>query len=382
MGNSDSGFCISTFCAIATAAYVYTVVRQVTEGCYAGCWAIALGTLGCPLYFWGCPGCCGLLLCCSLCLHYVTVGRRVEWLSMHGRAVLVTGCDSGFGHALAKQLSELGVTVFAGVLDASGPGAQRLKQHGSKHLQVLQLDVTDHSQIEQAHRYICAQVGEAGLWGLVNNAGILGYTADGEIQPITAYRRCMDVNFLSAVKMCQVFLPLLRSSRGRIVNISSMAGEVPIPMFSAYGASKAALGVFSSVMRLELAGWGVKVATIQPAGFRTSIFRSSEAGSRYQDELLNGLSSDTREDYGEAYISSVLDSPSKMADQLSDDLSPVVEDMRHALLSVHPKPLYSPGQTAWLFPFLYRLCPTAMSDFIIPRIFKFNDCHPAGLRMN
>ncbi|XP_071760812.2 17-beta-hydroxysteroid dehydrogenase type 2 isoform X2 [Centroberyx gerrardi] len=336
MGNSDSGFCISTFCAIATAAYVYTVVRQVTEGCYAGCWAIALGTLGCPLYFWGCPGCCGLLLCCSLCLHYVTVGRRVEWLSMHGRAVLVTGCDSGFGHALAKLLSELGVTVFAGVLDASGPGAQRLKQHGSKHLQVLQLDVTDHSQIEQAHRYICAQVGEAGLWGLVNNAGILGYTADGEIQPITAYRRCMDVNFLSAVKMCQVFLPLLRSSRGRIVNISSMAG----------------------------------------------IFRSSEAGSRYQDELLNGLSSDTREDYGEAYISSVLDSPSKMADQLSDDLSPVVEDMRHALLSVHPKPLYSPGQTAWLFPFLYRLCPTAMSDFIIPRIFKFNDCHPAGLRMN
>lgn len=64
----------------------------------------------------------------------------------------------------------------------------------------------------------------AGLWGLVNNAGILQCLSDAEFQPITAYRRYMDVNFLGAVKMSQVFLPLLRRARGRLVNMSSMAG--------------------------------------------------------------------------------------------------------------------------------------------------------------
>lgn len=65
----------------------------------------------------------------------------------------------------------------------------------------------------------------AGLWGLVNNAGVLQCPMDAEIQPIATYRLCMDVNFLAAVKMCQVFLPLLRRSGGRIVNVSSMAGR-------------------------------------------------------------------------------------------------------------------------------------------------------------
>lgn len=65
----------------------------------------------------------------------------------------------------------------------------------------------------------------AGLWALVNNAGVLYCPVDAELLPLTTYRRCMEVNFLAAVKMCQVFLPLLRRSRGRIVNVSSMAGR-------------------------------------------------------------------------------------------------------------------------------------------------------------
>uniref|UniRef100_A0A667ZSY6 Hydroxysteroid (17-beta) dehydrogenase 2 n=1 Tax=Myripristis murdjan TaxID=586833 RepID=A0A667ZSY6_9TELE len=288
-------------------------------------------------------------------------------------------CDTGFGHALAKLLSEMGVTVFAGVLDVSGSGAQELRDCESANLHVLQLDVTDHAQIEQAYQYIHTQVREAGLWGLVNNAGILGCVADGEIQPITAFRRCMDVNFLSAVKMCQVFLPLLRRSKGRIVNISSMAGEVSMPMFSAYGASKAALSNFSGVMRMELSKWGIKVSTIQPAGFRTNIFKNSEAWCSYKEEILKGLSSDTRRDYGEAYISSLLGGLSKMANQSSEDLRPVLEDMCHALMSLDPKPLYTPGQTAWIIPFLCRLCPTNIFDIMIMQTFKFIDCHPAAL---
>lgn len=73
-----------------------------------------------------------------------------------------TGCDTGFGHALARRISDLGVTVFAGVLDETSPGAVELKRLESEGLQVLQLDVTDAAQIERAHHYICTQVGEAG----------------------------------------------------------------------------------------------------------------------------------------------------------------------------------------------------------------------------
>lgn len=294
--------------------------------------------------------------------------------------MLITGCDSGFGLALAQQLSDTELTVFAGVLDVNGPGAQQLRERRSENLQVLQLDVTDISQIETAHRYICTQVADTGLWALVNNAGVLYCPVDAELLPLTTYRRCMEVNFLAAVKMCQVFLPLLRRSRGRIVNVSSMAGEVPMPMFAAYGASKAALSVFSKVMRMELSAWGVKVALIQPAGFRTSIFGNSDDVARYRDEILNAASSEAREDYGKAYISSLPSSLSQMSQQSAEDLSPVLDAMRHALLSVHPRPVYTPGQMGWLLPFLHRCCPASVFDAIITSIVKHTNCEPAGLR--
>ncbi|XP_071317948.1 17-beta-hydroxysteroid dehydrogenase type 2 [Trachinotus anak] len=305
--------------------------------------------------------------------------RRNELLPVKSKAVLITGCDSGFGHALAKLLSEMGVKVFAGVLDVNGAGAQRLRERGSENLQVLQLDVTDCSQIETAHQFICTQVRHTGLWGLVNNAGILHCPEDTELQPLSVCRRCMEVNFLAAVNMCQVFLPLLRRSRGCIVNVSSLAGEVPMPMFAAYGASKAALNVFSKVLRVELSVWRVKVAVIQPAAFRTSTFGNSDDIGHYRDEILTALSSEAREDYGEAYISSLSSSLSRMSQQSAEDLSPVVDQMCHALLSVHPRPLYTPGQMGWLLPFLHRHCPTAMFDFIIMTFLRHTECKLTGL---
>ncbi|KAF7664957.1 hypothetical protein LDENG_00159400 [Lucifuga dentata] len=275
----------------------------------------------------------------------------------------------------------MGVKVFAGVLNINGSGAQQLKDQRCENLQVLQLDVTDECQIQEAHRYICTQVGQAGLWGLVNNAGILHCPTDAEIHPITEFKHLMDVNFLSPVRMCQVFLPLLRRSRGRIVNITSMAGEVPMFMFSAYGASKVALSIFSKVMRLELAPWGVKVAIVQPAGFRTNIFGNSESIRRYREEILNGISSEAREDYGEEYISALCSCLSKMEEQSSENLRPVVDDMCHALLSAEPKLQYTPGRLGWLLPFIHHICPTSLFDIIIMKL-KVFDCKPAGLKMN
>lgn len=101
------------------------------------------------------------LLCCSFILICV-MERRSGLLPAGGRAVLITGCDTGFGNALAKRLHDEGVTVFAGVLDVNGDGACQLRDQRSENLHVLQLDVTDGSQIEAVHRYICTQVDHTG----------------------------------------------------------------------------------------------------------------------------------------------------------------------------------------------------------------------------
>ncbi|XP_069573031.1 17-beta-hydroxysteroid dehydrogenase type 2, partial [Brachyistius frenatus] len=363
------------------AVFVLTVgwtLRRVRVGALVGALVTVLvgalvGGVGACWDFTECRHyCSAVLFGCSFTLICVTL-RRETLLQVEDKAVLVTGCDSGFGHALAALLSDDGVKVFAGVLDVNGGGARRLRERRSKNLQVLQLDVTDGSQVEAAHLHIRSQVADTGLWGLVNNAGVLPCPVDAELLPLSACRRCVDVNFLAAVHMCQVFLPLLRRSRGRIVNMSSMGGDVPMPMFGAYGASKAALSVFSRVMRLELAEWGVDVALIQPSGFRTNIFGNKEDVARHRDELLAAVSSEAREDYGEAYISSLPGSLSKMSQQSAEDLSPVVEDMRHALLSARPRPLYTPGAMGWLLPFLHRCCPTVVFDAVIKRLVKYTD---------
>ncbi|XP_074534414.1 17-beta-hydroxysteroid dehydrogenase type 2 [Halichoeres trimaculatus] len=375
----------SCVCAGAAALYVLTLLWRIHSDREAsGTWFGALcgalcGALGASLYYLAPPAPCAVaLLICSFIL--VCVRRRRETLLQGRRAVLVTGCDSGFGLALVQRLSEEGLTVFAGVLDVDGPGAGLLRERGHEDLQVLQLDVTDGAQVETAHRFISAQVEHTGLWGLVNNAGVLQCPTDAELQPVSWFRRSVEVNFLSAVRMSQLFLPLLRKSRGRLVNVSSMAGEVPMPMFSSYGASKAALSVFSRVLRMELSPWGVHVALIQPAGFRTKIFGGREDLPLNRDHILSALSSEAREDYGTAYVSSLLDLPSKMSQMSPEDLTPVVEDMVHALLSVHPRPLYTPGRMAWLLPFLHRCCPTAVFEPLVWRLFNMVDCRPAGLK--
>ncbi|KAK8393047.1 hypothetical protein O3P69_013235 [Scylla paramamosain] len=94
-------------------------------------------------------------------------------VSPQGKSVVVTGCDSGFGHALALHLHKLGFRVFAGCLDANGEGAASLKRHGSNRLVVLQMDVTNQEQLVKAAQEVKKQLpGEEGLWGLVNNAGL------------------------------------------------------------------------------------------------------------------------------------------------------------------------------------------------------------------
>lgn len=322
----------------------------------AFCYSLLPAGLGLSVFFVACV------------FYYIALPVR-RMLPAAGRSVLVTGCDSGLGHALAKHLDKQGLLVFAGVLDRNGPGAEELRRACSPNLCLIQLDVTNSEEIAAAHSEISGQVKDAGLWAIVHNAGVLLYVADGELLPMNVYKQCMEVNFIGVVQVTKMFMPLLRKAKGRLVTISSMAGLNPIPGFAAYAASKAAVTMFCAVMRQDLMKWGVKVSAIHPSGFKTNIFGSREHCSIQAQNLLENIKPDVRDDYGEDYLNTLKELHHEMLTTSSSNISPVLEDAYHALLAQRPYSTYTPGTFAYLIPLIFRCFPLWVYDTIAKRMF-------------
>ncbi|XP_055269033.1 17-beta-hydroxysteroid dehydrogenase type 2 [Moschus berezovskii] len=186
---------------------------------------------------------------------------------------------------------------------------------------------------------------------------------------MTEYKRCMAVNFFGAVEVTKAFLPLLRKSKGRLVNISSMAGGVPMQKMAAYGSSKAALIMFSSILRQELSKWGVKVSVIQPGGFKTNISGTSQMWEKLERTVLDNLSPEVREDYGQDYILSERSLLSLMKTCTDPDISPVLLDVRHAISAHSPFAFYAPGKLSYPWLCLASFSPTGIFDYLSRKIY-------------
>jgi len=182
------------------------------------------------------------------------------------RAVVVTGAAGGIGFATSRMLRERGFRVFGTLLE--NEDSTRLEEIG---VTPVRLEVTDAASVRQASTFILDQLGSAPLAGLVNNAGI----ADGgplELLDIGAVRHVFEVNVLGLIAITQPFLPKLRESKGRIVNMSSVSGRLAVPFLAPYCASKFAVEAISDSLRRELYPFGVHVVVIQPAVVRTAIW--------------------------------------------------------------------------------------------------------------
>ncbi|XP_071613270.1 11-beta-hydroxysteroid dehydrogenase type 2 isoform X4 [Heliangelus exortis] len=179
----------------------------------------------------------------------------------------------------------MGFRVFASVLDPQGPGAQELRRSCSPRLTLLQMDLTKPGDIQRVLQHIQAHTNSTGLWGLVNNAGFNDTIADAELSPLGKFRACMEVNFFGSLELTKGLLPLLRSAGGRIVTVSSPAGDLPFPCLAAYGASKAALSLLMDTFRSELQPWGVKVSIVLPGYYKTE----AEAGGQPAPGAAAGL---------------------------------------------------------------------------------------------
>ncbi len=186
---------------------------------------------------------------------------------MAERIVLVTGGSSGFGLGVAQALAARGWSVTATVRDpARAPEALA-------GVNVAALDLADETQIDAlAARF-------ARLDCLVNNAG---YALNGPFATYSAaqMRRQMAVNVIGPALLIQRLLPALAAARGRVINVSSLAGENGLPMNSLYSASKFALEGLTEALRRELAPHGVQVAAVEPGGFRTRFLDNLEWGEQ------------------------------------------------------------------------------------------------------
>ncbi|XP_067655830.1 retinol dehydrogenase 7-like [Haliotis asinina] len=281
-------------------------------------------------------------------------------LPVGNKAVLVTGCDSGFGNALVKKLDSIGMRVFAGCLDCYSPGSIELRNKCSQRVHILQLDVTKEKDIEVAADYIQTQVGEEGLWGVVNNAGVW-YFSELEMTSEKLIRRVMDVNLFGAVRVTKSVLPMIRQAKGRIINVSSLLGRISMEGNGAYSMSKHALVAYSDTLRQEMRKWGVHVAIIEPTGFFTGNMQEHVIKSR-RDEVWNSLDEKTRATYGQDYLYSTYSHILASAQRYPADLTPVTRCMRSGLLSKRPRERYPCGTGADIMLNIYPLLPVWLAD--------------------
>ncbi|XP_010643091.1 retinol dehydrogenase 5 isoform X3 [Fukomys damarensis] len=138
--------------------------------------------------------------------------------------VFVTGCDSGFGRLLALQLDQRGFRVLASCLTPSG--AKELQQMASSRLHTTLLDVTDPQSVHQAAQWVETHVQGAGLFGLVNNAGVAGIIGPTPWLTWEDFHQVLNVNTLGPIRVTLALLPLLQQAQGRVVNITSVLGRL------------------------------------------------------------------------------------------------------------------------------------------------------------
>ncbi|KAM9302008.1 11-beta-hydroxysteroid dehydrogenase type 2 [Gastrophryne carolinensis] len=331
----------------------------------------------CHLYL---PIVLGMALLSSACCYVLSLACPRKLLSVAGKAVFITGCDSGFGNAAAQRLDEMGFKVIATVLDLESPGAKNLRSNCSDRLTIIELDLTKQDDIRRAQQVAREQTRENGLWALVNNAGFCAHFGDAELSLMSTYRGCMEVNFFGTLEITKALLPMLRSSKGRIVTISSPAGEHSFPFLAAYGSSKAALSRVMDTFRHELMPWGVKVSVIQPGSFKTGAHDNQGHWENQHKKLLAGLSTDLLKEYGEEYICQTQSLFLEYGKTASTDLSPVIDSITDAILSETPKVKYYAGKQLWLLYFIGIYLPHSISDNFFKGLFLKNKTMPKALQ--
>lgn len=233
---------------------------------------------------------------------------------------------------------------------------------GAGRLVPLPLDVTDDESVARAREEIERRLGPDGhLAGLVNNAGTV-VIGPAELLDMNDLRHQYEVNVIGAVRVSRAFLPLLRRSRGRILNMGSLTARMSFPFAGPYSSSKAALAAMSHAMRRELRPHGVHVALLEPGNIKTEIW---DKHIRSVEALLARASPEARRAYEGSLRADIA-----MVQRVREggaDPGIVARAVLHALETERPRSRYSVGTEAMVVSALLKFLPSAVSDRLIAR---------------
>ncbi|MGI6038621.1 MAG: SDR family oxidoreductase [Clostridiales bacterium] len=261
------------------------------------------------------------------------------------RTAVITGGSRGIGRELVSLFAEKGYTVFN--LSRS---AGELKS--TENIIHVPTDITDDSQVASAFERVKDESGRIDV--LINNAGF-GISGAVEFTSAKDAIELFDVNFFGVHRCIRLATPLLRGSRGRVINVSSAAAIFPIPFQSFYSASKAAINSFSLALANELKDFGISVCAVMPGDVKTD-FTAARQKNAAGDDLYGGQ---------------IEKAVSIMEKDEQGGLSP--SDIAKEILSIAEKrrikPLYTLGGKYKLFAVLQKLLPAGIVNRAIRMLY-------------
>ena len=278
---------------------------------------------------------------------------------MAAGAVMVTGASSGIGEACTLHLALRGFQVFAGIRKPAD--GERLESQGGGAVRALQVDVTDRDSIASAARELSEATGDAGLAGLVNNAGI-AVSGPLEFLSLDELRRQLEVNVVGQVAVIQELLPMLRRARGRVLNMGSIGGRVALPLLGAYAASKFALEGLTDSLRREVRHFGIEVSIIEPGGVATPIWDKSGAEA---DRLIEAMPPEADALYGD--MIRAMRAEARAANERGLPPVEVARVVERALTTKRPRTRYLVGRDAKMRAAIARAVPDRTFDSLVAR---------------
>ena len=190
--------------------------------------------------------------------------------------VLVTGCSTGIGFAIAESMARSGHNVYAGMRNPkNSPALAELAHRENLPITILTMDVDSDASVKAAVAETLSHAGQIDV--LVNNAGIASIGSVEEM-PFTTYHAVMETNYFGSLRCIQAVLPGMRTRQsGCIINITSVSGKLYSPCFGAYAASKAATEAMSESLAGEVSQFGIRVVLVQPGVIDTPLVDKLEA---------------------------------------------------------------------------------------------------------